>query len=115
MMHTVQYSIVLPRDEKNNNACFYVGLFLCHLSSFSDAAGGLKCVLNSSAFDATALILMKEELCDADDTASGTDWLMLSRQQYLMHCLQHRKERHKHHAQNNALQEAVSALFQVKC
>ena len=37
--------------------------------------------------------LMKEELSDVDDTASGTDWLMLNNQQYLMHCLQHRKKR----------------------
>lgn len=38
--------------------------------------------------------LMKEELSDVDDTASGTDWLMFNNQQYLMHCLQHRKKRH---------------------
>lgn len=38
---------------------------------------------------------VKEELSDVDDTASGTDWLMLNCQQYLMHCLQHRKKRHK--------------------
>lgn len=38
---------------------------------------------------------VKEELSDVDDTASGTDWLMLNSQQYLMHCLQHRKKRHK--------------------
>lgn len=36
---------------------------------------------------------VKEELSDVDDTASGTDWLMLNSQQYLMHCLQHRKKR----------------------
>lgn len=37
---------------------------------------------------------VKEDLCDVDDTASGTDWLMLYSQQYLMHCLQHQKRRH---------------------
>lgn len=37
---------------------------------------------------------IKEELLDVDDTASGTDWLMLNSQQYLMHCLQHRKNHH---------------------
>ncbi|KAI9535382.1 hypothetical protein NQZ68_002936 [Dissostichus eleginoides] len=35
---------------------------------------------------------VKEELSDVDDTASGTDWLMLNSQQNLMHCLQHRKK-----------------------
>lgn len=33
-----------------------------------------------------------KSLLDVDDTASGTDWLMFFTQQYLMHCLQHRKK-----------------------
>lgn len=37
-------------------------------------------------------LALEEKLSDADDTASGTDWLMLKCQQYLMHCLQHRKK-----------------------
>lgn len=36
----------------------------------------------------------RQELSDADDTASGTDWMLQRDHQSLMHCLQHRKRRH---------------------
>lgn len=52
--------------------------------------------------------LVEERASDVDDTASGTDWLMLNSQQYLMHCLQHRKKRHQ--AQLPARRENVSSV-----
>lgn len=55
----------------------------------------LRTVAGIDAPRAPAWMLEKKEPSDVDDTASGTDWLMLNSQQYLMHCLQHRKIRHK--------------------
>lgn len=98
MMCTVQYRLLYYRGMKRIiMACFdEFGLFFHHPSlPLGDIAGGPKCVINYSAFVAPALTLVKAELSDVDDTASGTDWLMLNSQQYLMHCLQHRKKRHK--------------------
>lgn len=68
-------------------------MFISLFSPLGDIAEGPKYVLNYPAFLAPAL-RVKEELSDVDDTASGTDWLMLNSQQYLMHCLQHRNKRH---------------------
>lgn len=54
---------------------------------------------------------VKEELSDVDDTASGTDWLMLNSQQYLMHCLQHRKKHHKALILFNALKKFTHLVY----
>lgn len=71
---------------------------------------------------APAWMSESKELSDVDDTASGTDWLMLNSQQYLMHCLQHRKKRHKaqllqcasgpaRRAKVNSVRAGVSFIF----
>lgn len=70
-------------------------MFLSVLSPLGVIAEGPTCVVDCPASVAPALPLVKEEFSDVDDTASGTDWLMLNSQQYLMHCLQHRKKHQK--------------------
>lgn len=67
-----------------------LGYFALLLSPLGRIGVRSKCVVNYSASSYPYTdVGVKEELSDVDDTASGTDWLMLNCQQYLMHCLQH--------------------------
>lgn len=95
MMCTVQYWLLYYcRMKRIVMACFYeFRLFLFYSSHCCCQRAKTCCELLTFCCPCTD-VGVKEELSDVDDTASGTDWLMLNSQQYLMHCLQHRKKRH---------------------
>lgn len=90
-------------DEFEGLGFFFFFNSLCRLSQrLQRTATGISAAL------APAWSSRKRELSDVDDTASGTDWLMLNSQQYLMHCLQHRKKRH------GALRESYQRVCQCQ-
>ncbi len=95
MMCTVQYWLLYYRRMKRIVMARYYEcrLFLFHSSQTVAEEPQMCCKLFSFCCPCTD-VEVKEELSDVDDTASGTDWLMLNSQQYLMHCLQHRKKHH---------------------
>lgn len=95
VMCIVQYQLLYYNKMKRIIMASFMSLvmFISLLSLLGNISEGPKYVVNHPAFVALAL-MVKEELSDVDDTASGTDWLMLNSQQYLMHCLQHHKKHH---------------------
>lgn len=97
MMRTVTVlPIVLRWNPNNNDGLFLMSLRVFFFNSLRQLSQRLpRTTAGIGAPLAPARTLEKRELSDVDDTASGTDWLMLNSQQYLMHCLQHRKKRQK--------------------